>query len=303
MRHLEGELSGEVCSGNGSWRARRRAVARAAGAAAALLLAGCAVSGAAPPGPEQARPGALTTADVTFTGGEMLGQPTDHAVTVKAIASGGVDAYVEYGLTPDSYTAATPTATFADGVISIVVDGLAADTLYDYRIQYRATGTTDAFVPRPAYTLRTQRAKGAAFTFAVQSDSHLGYTSFNDPTLYAVTMSNIAAEAPDFLLDLGDAVSTDDATETVSTVETKYLNQRAYFEVPGHASSIFLVIGNHENEEGWNLDDFGADEAMSLPVLGANARKRFFLNPVPNTFYSGNTDPLPALDGDHLRGD
>jgi len=273
----------------------------------ALLFAGCGLP--SEPGPTgttgRASPtnGALTTADITFTGGEMLGQPTDRAVTVKAIASNPVEAYVEYGLGPDAYTGTTAPATFGDGIVSIVVDGLAPDTQYAYRIQYRAAGSADPFVPRPAYTLRTRRAKGAPFTFAVQSDSHLGYKSFNDPTLYGVTMANIAAEAPDFLLDLGDAVSTDDATETVSTVETKYLNQRAFFEVPGHASPVFLVIGNHENEEGWNLDDFGADQAMSLPVLGANARKKFFLNPIPNAFYTGNIDTLAALDGDQLRGD
>jgi MYXO-CTERM domain-containing protein len=284
--------------------AERAVRGRLVGILMVWFWAGCAVAppdGGAGPGAR----GALTTADLAFTGGEMLGQPTDHAVTVKAIASAAVDAYVEYGPASGAYTGATTPATFPDGIVSIVVDGLAPDTLYYYRIEYRAAGTGDAFVPRTEYTLRTQRAPGASFTFAVQSDSHLGYPSpsFNDPKLYGVTMANIAAEAPDFLLDLGDAVSTDDATETVSTVETKYLNQRAYLEVPGHASPVFLVLGNHENEEGWNLDDFGADEAMSLPVLGANARKKFFLNPVPNAFYSGNTDPLPALDGDHLRGD
>ena len=172
-----------------------------------------------------------------------------------------------------------------------------------YRLRYRAAGTTDPFAARPEYSLHTQRTKGAPFQFAIQSDSHLGYRGFNDPTLYGVTMANIAAEAPDFLLDLGDAVSTDDATETSTTVNAKYAAQRAYFEVPGHASAIFLVLGNHENEEGWNLDDFGADLASSLPVLGANARKRYFVNPVPNEFYSGNSDPLSSLDGDHLRGD
>ena len=105
------------------------------------------------------------------------------------------------------------------------------------------------------------------------------------------------------MIDLGDAFSLDDATETQATVRTKYLNQRAFFQISGHSSPVFLVLGNHENEEGWNLDDMGANVAATLPVLGANARKRFFLNPVPDAFYAGNDDPLPQLDGDHLRGD
>ena len=66
---------------------------------------------------------------------------------------------------------------------------------------------------------------------------------------------------------------------------------------------VFLTPGNHENEEGWNLDDFDPDRASSLPVLSVNARKRYFLNPVPDAFYTGNLDPLPQADGDHLRED
>ena len=44
----------------------------------------------------------------------------------------------------------------------------------------------------------------------------------------------------------------------------------------------------------------------SLPVLNANARKQYFLNPVPDSFYSGDTDTSGGavnVSGDHLRGD
>ena len=116
-------------------------------------------------------------------------------------------------------------------------------------------------------------------------------------------MQNIVAGQPDFLLDLGDTFSLDAATETEATVRQKYLDQRAFFGIATHSSPLFLVLGNHENEEGWNLDDFGANRAASLPVLGGNARKRYYLNPVPDGFFTGNDDPLPELDGDHLRED
>jgi len=242
-------------------------------------------------------------AAITWTGGELLGQPTGTSVTVKAIAGQAVEAYVEYGATSGSYTGMTGAATFPDGMVNLVVDRLTPNASYFYRLRFRAAGSTAAFAARPEWTLQTQRDPGASFTFAVQSDSHLGFAGFNDPALYGTTMANIAAEKPDFLFDLGDAVSTDDATETASTVNAKYLAQRGYFEVPGHASAIFLVLGNHENEEGWNLDDFGTNVAASLPVLGANGRKQYFVNPVPNAFYSGNAEQLSAISGDHLRGD
>ncbi len=65
---------------------------------------------------------------------------------------------------------------------------------------------------------------------------------------------------------------------------------------------IFVSPGNHEQEEAWHLDDTG-NPATSPPVLSANARKTYFPNPVPNNFYSGNTDPYSYLTGDHLRED
>ncbi|HPA60824.1 MAG TPA: aldose epimerase family protein, partial [Clostridia bacterium] len=46
--------------------------------------------------------------------------------------------------------------------------------------------------------------------------------------------------------------------------------------------------------------DAAFDPATSQPVLGANARKKYFLNPVPDGFYDGNTDTHPDLDGDGL---
>ena len=119
-------------------------------------------------------------------------------------------------------------------------------------------------------------------------------------------MQNILAEQNDFLLDLGDAFSLDDARETAATVGQKYLNQLAVFDLAAHSVPVFLVLGNHERETGWNLDDFGADVGNSLPVLNANARKRYFLNPEPDDFYSGNTDVSGGasfVSGDHLRGD
>ncbi len=49
--------------------------------------------------------------------------------------------------------------------------------------------------------------------------------------------------------------------------------------------------GNHEDEEGWNLDDMPASKAIN----SIKARKEFIPTPVdqgPNGFYTGNTDPL-----------
>ena len=242
-------------------------------------------------------------AEIAWIGQELLGRPTAHSITVKALAAQAIESYFEYGTSSGSYSMATAPRAFSDGAIETVLEGLSSNARYYYRIRYRPVGSTGAFAAGEEHTFPTQRAPTETFAFAVQSDSHLGNSSFNHPLLYSTTMENIAKEQPDFVFDLGDAVDLYEDVETASTVGAKYLDQRAYFAIPGHSSAVFLVIGNHEREEGWNLDDFGSDVEASLPVLSANARKRYFANPVPDAFYSGNPDQLEAIDGDHLRGD
>jgi hypothetical protein len=246
---------------------------------------------------------ALTAPDVPWIATEILGRPTDHSITVNAIAGQGVEAYFEYGAAPGVYTNHTTQTVFPGGAIEVVIDGLTPNTRYYYRKRHRPSGSTDDFIVGAEHTFHTQRSRADTFSFAVQADSHQGFAAFFSDQLYGLTMQNIAAGQPDFVVDLGDTFSLDDATETEATVREKYLDQRAFFGVAAHSSPLFLVLGNHENEEGWNLDDFGSNRAASLPVLGGNARKRYYLNPIPDAFFTGNTDPLPELDGDHLRGD
>lgn len=239
-----------------------------------------------------------------FVATEMVGRPTNHSIAIKAIAGQAVEAYVEFGSVSGVYSGKTLPVVYPDGFIQAEIDGLASNALYSYRMRYRPSGSAAEFRVGNEYTFQTQRSRSSNFTFAVQSDSHQGYAAFYNDDLYRTTIGNIAAERPDFLVDLGDTISLDDTTETQATVRQKYLNQRSVFDIAAHSTPVFLALGNHENEEGWNLDDMGADNVQnSVPVLGANARKRYFMNPVPNGFYSGNTEPLPQIDGDHLRGD
>jgi Calcineurin-like phosphoesterase len=245
-------------------------------------------------------------AAVTWTSTELLGRPTDSSVTLQAIAAQPVEAYVEVGTSSGSYPSATSPATFSDGFVRIVVGSLSPDTAYVYRLRSRAAGATDAFAPGTEHHFHTQRARGQAFSFAVQADSHQNFPGFYDDGLYRSTMQNILAEGNDFMFDLGDAFSLDGASETTATVAQKYVNQLAVFGLAAHSTPVFLVLGNHEREEGWNLTELGADVADTLPILSANARKQYFLNPFPGPFYSGDTDTsgnAVYVSGDHLRGD
>ncbi len=249
--------------------------------------------------------GSSQPSSLTWVSTEFLGRPTDQSVTVKAIATQALDAAVEYGTTSGVYSGATTVTSFADGFAEVLVSGLIPDTAYYYRLLSRPTGSSSALTAGGEHTFHTQRARGQTFTFAVQADSHQGDPEFYDDTLYRTTMQNILAEQNDFLLDLGDTISNDDVTETAATVATKYVNQLAVFDLAAHSTPVFLVLGNHEREEGWYAD-VATSVADSLPVLNANARKQFFLNPEPDGFYTGNTDTsanAAYITGDQLRGD
>ena len=69
----------------------------------------------------------------------------------------------------------------------------------------------------------------------------------------------------------------------------------------GPSIPIFLATGNHEDEEGWNLDDTGN---YATGLWNIDVRKTYFPTPTQDGFYSGNTDPLPtAIGGDTNRED
>jgi hypothetical protein len=48
---------------------------------------------------------------------------------------------------------------------------------------------------------------------------------------------------------------------------------------------LFIALGNHEGESGWNLNG----TPNNIAVWGTNDRKKYFTNPITNKFYSGDT--------------
>lgn len=238
--------------------------------------------------------------EITFTAQELVGRPTASSITLLVIPDSEIELFYELGTAPGDYSIQTEIQVAPGGQPhETLIDGLEANTRYYYRMQYCQPGLD--WIERPEHSFQTQRSQGAAFTFTVVSDSHLN-ESLGDASLYQRTLLNIQADRPDFDIDLGDAFFTDGMT-TSQQVNQVYLSQKPYLDQIGHTSPIFLALGNHENEEGWNLDDTG-DPATSRPVMSANARKMYYLNPVPNSFYSGNTDAsIPEITGDHLRED
>ncbi|HEU5076265.1 MAG TPA: hypothetical protein VFU02_18860, partial [Polyangiaceae bacterium] len=117
---------------------------------------------------------AAQSGSVSFVGDELLGRPTNDSITLKAIANGPVEVFVEYGEFAGAYTASTSPLVFEDGMVELVIGGLNADTRYFYRLRYRPAGADGGYLARTEYTFHTQRALESTFSFSVQSDSHLG---------------------------------------------------------------------------------------------------------------------------------
>ena len=216
----------------------------------------------------------------------LLGRPTDDSVTGNAIFDQGGEVYFVYdtvsGDSLDDYSGLTSTVTAtAEEPVEMVIDGLQADTKYYYRMVYQATDATE-WIEGEEHFFHTQREQGEAFTFTITTDSHIGMTfSGIDPDRYEQTTLNVASEHPDFNIDLGDSFIMNDVEDQADADEV-YLTQRDYFGNFSHSSPVFLVLGNHEMEKGWNFDN-----TPSKGLLGMNARKTYFLNPVTDGFYSG----------------
>ncbi len=235
---------------------------------------------------------------ITFTAEELLGKPEDTSITINIVPASTIEYHYQYGLTAGANTWATGNVTATSGQPSeVTITGLTANTHYFYRMQYHLPGETD-WVDRSEHSFWTQRAPGSTFSFTVTSDSHQNFNT-NEQN----AMTNILNEHPDFNIDLGDTFLLD-GSGTQPAVNTKYLAYREplYFDKIGSSVPIFLATGNHEDEEGWNLDD-----SFSLAQASIQARKLYYPTPIDDGFYSGNTDILPAIDtatyGDQLRED
>ena len=245
-------------------------------------------------------------AQVNFTAPELLGRPTDHSVTINLVANTALQAYFKYGTTSGVYPNQTSTqSAAANEPIEAVIDGLTANTRYYYRTVYSSDGGS-TWTQRDEHSFRTQRPAGSSFTFTIISDSHLGQyggQTTDELALYQQTLQNVQQDNPDFHIDLGDTYPMDPTPLGTGMTEAEaraaYLYERPYLGQICHSIPFFQALGNHENEEGWNFDDTFTAPDQSLAVVGLKYRKLFYPNPVPDDFYSGNTDPLAtAIGGD-----
>ena len=242
-----------------------------------------------------------------FNAPELIGRVSDHSLSINAATNEAVEYYYEYGVETGIYNIREPESDYftslANEPFEVTLEGLLSNTRYYYRLVYRLAETS-GWIMGEEHRFHTQRSNDSGFVFTIVSDSHQSADGPAQPrNLYHQTLSNVEADNPDLHFDLGDsfAMTTLEIGDTTGT-RAEYLSQRSSLGIISHSTPIYLIVGNHEEEEGWNLDDAGADVDRSKPVMSINARKKYFLNPIPDSFFTGNADDgQPEIEDDHLR--
>lgn len=207
----------------------------------------------------------------------VLGDPTGTSITASLLAYASVEGYLEYGLRPGEAQARSDIFQLESGVPQeVLLADLDPNSRYFYRWRSRTDAGTD-FETSDEFTFRTGRAKGDAFVFTVQADSHLDERT--DPRLYEASLQNAKAAGPDFHVDLGDTFMTDKRRSDYREALPQYIAQRYYLGLIGSGAPVFLVSGNHDGE---------GRRRGAMGEWARNQRDTFFANPSDSAIARGN---------------
>ncbi|HIG28013.1 MAG TPA: metallophosphoesterase [Verrucomicrobiales bacterium] len=207
----------------------------------------------------------------------ILGRPTADSITLSLAAYRTGEFSLEYGLESGSYLVKRDIGPLVSGEVKDVdILSLRGNWRYYYRVQHRMPGD-DSYHHSDEFTFHTQRPSGRSFRFTIQADSHLD--SGVVPEKYERTLANALTDQPDFHIELGDTFMVDKYGDYRQSSK-QYLAQRYYFSRLCHSVPQFFVLGNHDGEFGYR--DTGG--------WSAGMRLKYFPNPIPNHFYTGNED-------------
>ena len=210
----------------------------------------------------------------------ILGRPTTKSVTVSVLSYDDVEGWLAYGTEAGKLDTKTAKRQFRKGEpMEIVLTPLKPNT--EYRYQFCSARGHSA-----EFAFHTARPPGNPFTFTITADSHLDERT--DPAIYQRTLASALSEKPDFHVDLGDTFMTEKHPDRESAAK-QYLAQRFYFGQTCQSVPLFLVLGNHDGESPRGRGDV----SDSLAVWSNMMRKRYFPNPVPDDFFTGNANKHP----------
>lgn len=217
----------------------------------------------------------------------ILGRPTDSAVTVSILFDQNATYYFTYGTTTGSLSNTSATYTAAAGIPDERdLTGLLPDKKYYYKVYYKSTGAA-SYASSAEFNFHTQRSPGSTFSFTLEADEHL-YDKKGVQNMYRVTLANEAADEPDFMMTLGDIFGDDHTPNTTTSADMDSLH-KAYRPFLGsicHSVPFYVCLGNHEGERKYYLLK---NAPNNIALYGTLARKKYYPNPFPNNFYSGNT--------------
>jgi hypothetical protein len=223
----------------------------------------------------------------TFAATPILSRPTDRSIAITIVPSDSAQVSFEFGAKQLSYPRQTTTRNVSANIPqTFVLDSLKQDTRYYYRMRSKVVGSTQ-FQAGDEHSFQTQRPAGSSFKFTIEADPH-PYDKKGSHTLWPITMANQLADSADFLIDMGDTFGDDHNPFTITSGEIRqlHLDSRGYFGLVCHSSPLFFCLGNHEGESGYYLLQTAPS---NIGVYGTLWRKYFYVNPIPDGFYSGNS--------------
>ena len=208
----------------------------------------------------------------------ILARPEDRSIAVSVQAHRVMAGNIVYGTSRDALTNQTTRIDLPSGEPALfTLNKLLPDTQYYGEFRGQSSSAPNPIVA--AFQFHTARPPGSTFTFTMTADAHLD--EHTSAEVYQQTLANIRADAPDFRIDLGNLFMTDKHA-TRDEAWRQYLAQRYYLNQLG--APLFLALGVHDGEAS-RYDDGSPN---SLAVQSTAARKKYFPNPEPNPFYSGN---------------
>lgn len=226
----------------------------------------------------------------------ILGRPTNSSIAVSLMSNESISATIEFGINGKTFAGKSSTLQLSPNTPSVFeLKNLKANTKYFYRIRFKGSGTATTSLSK-VYSFQTQRIAVNNFSFSLHGDTHPERNGkmFN-LDLYNVTLANIASQKNDFHILMGDDFSIDPiiakGQANKENVEKIYRTHRDWLATVGASTPIFLVNGNHEQAAQYLLDGSENNPA----VLAGNARNKFFPQPAPDGFYTGDELDVPGI--------
>jgi len=176
---------------------------------------------------------------------------------------------------------------------SVVLDGLTAGGTTRVQCLARPAGGGE-WLALPTGTVRAGRSRDESFRVALIADSHV-YAAVRNPAYMAnlhKTNARVLEDRPDFVIFLGDEAGVRFLADPPGFMnqreaENRWRLWRDAFAPLLSAVPSFMVLGNHEGEAGYYVTHRQESSVEYLQRWGTVARKRYYLNPGPDTYPEG----------------